>query len=261
MASMAIFIKPVLTFMVCLLCAGTAVGVHAQTYTRDDYLALIESYVDKTRNIYDGTWAYSYTMRDRETGESVSRRVDPSKPLLESEVLLAENGEPPSTEALAEQEERLQRRLRRQQRAERRSLVDEEREREGDEKTRFLELIIRESVRLVSQDGDLHTLSFRGMEEDRRKIYEHLVGTLVLDTRLGYIRELQVRVTEPFSPYLIMRINAGFFAIRFALEDGVPVQQDATWQLDGHVLYVRDLDRNQTVEWFDISPVTTSTAP
>ena len=258
---MGTFLRPSLTFLMCLLHAGTSAWAHAQEYSRDDYLALIESYVEKTRTIYDGTWAYSYTMRDRETGESVSWRVDPSKPLLESEVLLAENGEPPSAKALADQEKRLQRRLRRQQRDERRSLVDEEREREGDEKTRFLDLIIRDSVRLISQDGELHTLSFRGMEEDRRKIYEHLVGTLVLDTRLGYIKELQIRVTEPFSPYLIMRINAGFFAIRFALEDGVPVQQDATWQLEGHVLYMRELDRNQTVSWFDISPVGNDAAP
>jgi hypothetical protein len=78
-------------------------------------------------------------------------------------------------------------------------------------------LIIRDSIRLVAKDGDLYTIEFHGMEEDRKKIYEHVVGKLVLDTRQEYIKELQVRVTEPFSPFFIIRINDGYFSLRFEL--------------------------------------------
>ena len=150
----------------------------------------------------------------------------------------------------------MQRRLRRREEASQdSSLVEDERDREGSEKERFMALIIRDSIRLVARDGDLHTIEFRGMEEDRKKIYEHVVGRLVLDTRQEYIKELQVRVTEPFSPFFIIRINDGYFSLRFELHNGEPVQQDATWQLDGHILYIRDLDRDEELKWFDIAKV------
>lgn len=239
------------------LAAGPALAQDpAGEYSRDDYLALIEQYVDRMVNIYDGSWAYSYTSHDRIDGESLSRRVDPSKPFLESEVIIAENGGPPSAQAQARQERRMQRRQKREFGADRgRAMVEEERAREGSEKERFLNLLIRDSLRLVARDGDLHTLEFRGMEEDRAKIYEHLLGTLVLDTGNGFIRELRVRVTQPFSPYLFMRIDNGYFSLRFDLRDGVPVQTDATWQLEGDILYVMDLDRDRNIQWFDLSRV------
>ena len=151
----------------------------------------------------------------------------------------------------------MQRRLqRRQEREGSRSVVEEERQREGDEKERFLSLIVPESIKFVKQEGDLHYLEFHGMEDDRRTIYEHLVGTLVLDTKNEFIRELQIRVTKPFNTYLVMRINSGYFSLRFNLVDGRPVQTDATWQLDGHVLFLRDLDRDEELEWFDLRRVT-----
>jgi hypothetical protein len=153
----------------------------------------------------------------------------------------------------------MERRLRRRQGASNPSLVEEEEEREGDEKQRFLDLLIPESLKLVGREGNLHTLEFRGMEEDRRSIYEHLVGTLVLDTGNEFIRELQVKVIEPFSTYFVMRISDGYFSIRFELKDGIPVQTDATWKLDGHILYMRDLDRDQELSWFDIEKVVLKT--
>jgi hypothetical protein len=216
---------------------------------------MIEAYVDKVQNIYDGTWAYSYTNHDKLDAESITRRIDPSLPFLQSESIIAVNGGPPAAETLARHERRMQRRLRQREGASNPSLVDEEEEREGNEKERFLNLLIRDSVQLVSREGDLHTLEFRGMEEDRRSIYEHLVGTLVLDTRNEYIRELQIRVSEPFSPFFIMHISAGYFSLRFELKDGKPVQTDGTWQLEGHILYLRDLDRDQELEWFDVEKV------
>ncbi|MDG2174965.1 MAG: hypothetical protein P8M72_02350 [Gammaproteobacteria bacterium] len=229
---------------------------HSQSYTQDEYIDMISHYVDRVSNIYDGTWAYTYTTTDHIDADSLTRRVDPSQPFLQSDLIIAEDGGPPSTERLERHERRMQRRLRRREEASQdSSLVEDEREREGSEKERFMALIIRDSIRLVARDGDLHTIEFRGMEEDRKKIYEHVVGRLVLDTRQEYIKELQVRVTEPFSPFFIIRINDGYFSLRFELHNGEPVQQDATWQLDGHILYIRDLDRDEELKWFDIAKV------
>ena len=150
----------------------------------------------------------------------------------------------------------MQRRLRRREEASQDdSLVEEERDREGSEKERFMAMIIKDSIRLVTRDEDLHTIEFRGMEEDRKKIYEHLIGRVILDTRQEYIQELQVRLTEPFSPFFIMRINDGYFSLRFELLNGVPVQKEATWKLDGHILYIKDLDRDEEIKWFDIAKV------
>ena len=246
----------------CLLLAllWLPVPLSAQGYTREEYLALIAEYVDKVVNLYDGTWAYSYTSHDKLDAEALTWRRDPSKPFLESDRLVAVNGLPPEPDRLARHERRMERRLRRrEENARDRSVVEEEQEREGDEKDRFLSLIIPESLQLVKQEGALHYLEFQGMEEDRRTIYEHLVGTLVLDTEQGYIRELQIRVTRPFSNYLVMRINSGYFSLRFNLVDGRPVQTDATWQLDGHILFVRELDRDEELEWFDVTPVSPGT--
>jgi hypothetical protein len=241
--------------VVLAICLAWPTLLSAQSYTQAQYLDMIEAYVDKLQNIYDGTWAYSYTNHDKLDAESITRRIDPSLPFVLSERIIAENGGPPSAQTLASHERRMQRRLRRSEGGSTPSLEEEEEEREGNEKERFLNLLIRDSVKLVSQEGDLHTLEFRGMEEARRSIYEHLVGTLILDTRNEYIRELQIRVSKPFSPFIVMRINDGNFSLRFELKDGYPVQTDATWQLDGHILYLRDLNRDQELEWFDMEKV------
>lgn len=252
MKALLTFSRAIPLLAICLTWSALA---HAQPYSQAQYLAMIEAYVDKVQNIYDGTWAYSYTNHDKLDEESITRRIDPSQPFLLSERIIAENGGPPSAETLARHERRMQRRLRRREGVSNPSLEEEEEEREGNEKERFLNLLIRDSVKLVSREGDLHTLEFRGMEEDRRSIYEHLIGTLVLDTRHEFIRELQIRVSEPFSAFLIMRINAGYFSLRFGLKDGKPVQTDGTWQLDGHILYLRNLDKDQELEWFDVEKV------
>lgn len=224
----------------------------AQSFTHEQYLAMIESYVDKVQNIYDGTWAYTYTNHDRIDQESITRRIDPSLTFLLSEQIIAVDGQAPPDDMLERHERRMDRRLRRREGTGKPDLVEEEEDREGNEKDRFLNLLIPESLKLVDISGDLHTLEFRGMEEDRRSIYEHLKGTLVLDTRNEYIKELRVRVTEPFSPFFVMHINDGYFSLRFGLRDGKPVQTDGTWKLDGHLLFVKDLDRDQELEWFDI---------
>lgn len=229
--------------------------VSAQTYTQEEYLDLITTYVNRIDNIYDGTWAYSYTNHDNMDGDSKTRRIDPSLPFQQSDRLIAENGGPPSADGLARHEQWMQKRQRQHKHEKDRSVVEEEVEREGNEKERFLDLLIPESVQLVNRDGHLHTLAFRGMEEDRRSIYEHIAGTLVLDTELGYIRELRIQTTEPFAPWLVMRINDGYFSLRFELINGRPVQSNATWKLDGHILYVKDLSRDQELEWFDIRKV------
>lgn len=258
---MKVFLKQCCTLLPLLI--GLVIGlawpslVSAQAYTREQYLAMIETYVDKVRNIYDGSWAYSYTSNNLLEERSLTRRIDPSLPFLLSEQIILENGGPPAAETLERHERRMQRRLRRREGKGSPDLVEEEEEREGNEKERFLALLIPDSLELVSVDGDLHTLEFRGMEEDRRTIYEHLKGTLVLDTRNEYIQELQIRVLEPFSPYLIMHINDGYFSLRFELRDGVPVQTEGTWKLDGHLLFVKDLDRDMELKWFDVERVGT----
>lgn len=248
--------KTCLQLIFSLLCMFWVTLLAAQTYSTEEYLVMIEKYVDRAVNIYDGTWAYSYTTSNRLEADSETRRIDPSLPPLQYERILAVNGEPPSQERLEQHERRMQRRLRKQLKgAGDRSIVEEEKAREGNEKERFLSLIIRDSLKLIKQEGSIHTLEFRGMEEDRRNIYEHLVGRLVLDTEKEFIRELQIEVNEPFSPFLFMRINAGYFSMRFGLKNGIPVQTDATWLLEGHILYVKSLSREREVEWFDISRV------
>ncbi len=249
-------VKTIGVIPVLLLLSLGSINLFAQhakpSYSQAEYLALISTYVDKAVNIYDGRFAYSYTTHDMLENETVTQRVDPSRPFLQSDRIISINGAPPSTERIEKHERRMQRRLRRRLEADR-SLIKEEKEREGSEKERFMAMLIPESLKLIKQVDNLHTLEFRGMEEDRRTIYENLIGTLVLDVNKGYIKELRVRVSGPFSPYIFMRINAGYFTLRFELnESGLPIQSDATWELDGHILYIRDLDRNEAIRWFDI---------
>ena len=57
-----------------------------------DYLSLISEYVYKIENIYDGNWAFTYTVDDKLEMETRTVRRDTSLPFLESETLLAING-------------------------------------------------------------------------------------------------------------------------------------------------------------------------
>jgi hypothetical protein len=64
----------------------------SQSYTQDDYIDMIGRYVDRVSNIYDGTWAYTYTTTDHIDEDSLTRRVDPSQPFLQSDIIIAEDG-------------------------------------------------------------------------------------------------------------------------------------------------------------------------
>lgn len=224
----------------------------AQLATEHDYLNLISEYVYKIENIYDGNWAFTYTVEDKIEVETRTVRRDTSLPFLESETLLAVNGIPPSEERLEQHAERRQRALRRRENNRNRPVEDEE---EGNEKDRFLEMIIPESVRFIKREDELLYLGFQAMEEGREKIYENLQGLLVLDIEEEYIKELQVSVTESFSPFLFSKIEDGYFSIRFQLFDGVPMQSEISFELEGHAFYIRDLTEDREVEWKDFEKI------
>ena len=230
----------------------SASQVLAQASTEHDYLRLISEYVYKIENIYDGNWAFTYIVDDKIEMETRTIRRDTSLPFLESETLLAINGMPPSEERLLRHTERRQRALRRRQNNENRPVEDEE---EGNEKDRFMEMIIPESVHLIKQENELLYLGFKAVEEDREKIYENLEGTLILDLDAEYIKELQVRVTEPFSPFFLSKVEDGYFSIRFDLFDGVPMQSEISFELQGHAFYIRDLTEDREVEWMDFEKI------
>lgn len=243
-----------------LLFTATAPALAGVDEQQQEYFALITQYVNKIANIYDGTWAYTYTVDDRLEQESSTRRVDPTLELFQSDVLLDVNGQPPSLERVAEHqrmlEKRHKRRLRNAARSERsdpdggrRSRVD------GSEQERFLAMLIPESIELLKQEGELLYLRFKALEEDRRHIFEHTYGILVLDTQQQYIRELQVHLTEPFAPYLLTKVEDGYFSLRFALVDGKPMQQALSWRVQGQAVVVWDLDADREVVWRDLQKV------
>ncbi len=224
----------------------------AQLATEHDYLNLISEYVYKIENIYDGNWAFTYTVEDKIEVETRTVRRDTSLPFLESETLLAVNGIPPSEERLEQHAERRQRALRRRENNRNRPVEDEE---EGNEKDRFLEMIIPESVHFIKREDELLYLGFQAMEEGREKIYANLQGLLILDIKEEYIKELQVSVTESFSPFLFSKIEDGYFSIRFQLFDGVPMQSEISFELEGHAFYIRDLTEDREVEWKDFEKI------
>ncbi len=241
------------------LCAGLA-GVQAQPLPESErYYALILDYVARIENIYNGNWAYTYTIEDRLAQESQTIRRDNSLPFLQREQLLAINGMPPSEERLAEHREDRERSLRRREerRLERQNREASERDDrdERDEKQRFIDMLLGNSVHLIRQEGHLLYLGFRAMEEDRERIFENIEGTLIIDTQAEYIRELQVRVIEPFSPFFLSHVEDGFFSLRFELIDGVPMQSEITWRLDGRAFFIRNLDADREIVWQDIQPI------
>jgi hypothetical protein len=128
-------------------------------------------------------------------------------------------------------------------------------EEEGNEQERFIEMIIPESIRVIRQENELLYLGFQAVEEEREKIYENLQGTLILDLEAEYIKELQVSVKEPFSPFLLSKIQEGYFSIRFNLFDGVPMQSEISFELQGHAFYIRDLSEDREVEWTDFERI------
>lgn len=224
----------------------------AQVSSEHDYLNLISEYVYKIENIYDGNWAFTYTVDDKIEMETRTVRRDTSLPFIESETLLAINGLPPSEERLQRHAERRQRALRRRQNNQNRPVEDEE---EGNEQDRFMEMIIPESVHVIKQENELLYLGFQAIEEGREKIYENLQGTLILDLEAEYIQELQVNVRESFSPFFLSKIEGGFFSIRFNLVDGIPMQTEISFELQGHAFYFRDLAEDREVEWKDFEKI------
>jgi hypothetical protein len=230
----------------------SASQVLAQAPSEHDYLSLISEYVYKIENIYDGNWAFTYTVEDKIELETRTVRRDTSLPFLESETLLAFNGIPPSEERLEQHAERRQRALRRRENNRNRPVEDEE---EGNEKDRFLQMIIPESVHFIKREDELLYLGFQAMEEGREKIYANLQGLLILDIEEEYIKELQVSVTESFSPFLFSKIEDGYFSIRFQLFDGVPMQSEISFELVGHAFYFRDLTEDREVEWKDFEKI------
>ena len=226
--------------------------------TSQDYLELVTEYVNKIDNIYDGTWTYTLAEEDKLTNETTTRRVDPNKPFLESDVLLAINGQPPTAADTKEHQRRLKKRI------SRRALItsrkepktEEERrrrrlEQNGNEKERFLAMLIPESIEFVKQEGPLLYLQFKALEEDREAIFDALLGTAVLDTEREFIKEVQFRNITSFSPFFLTEVEDVFLSLHFALIDGKPMQQSMNWKLAGQAFIFKDLDGEREVVWSD----------
>src|SRR5690606_25049033 len=137
-------------FVVMLFC--TLWPVASQSQDDMDYAALVAAYVERIENLYDDTWAYTYTQEDRLESETITRRIDPSRPFPDHDILLAVNGEAPSAARLERHQRMLERQRRREHRGRhhqgRRHTSDERNTDyadERDEKTRFMELLIPES--------------------------------------------------------------------------------------------------------------------
>lgn len=224
----------------------------AQTQVETDYLSLIAEYVNKIDNIYDGSWAFTYILDDKIDMESRTVRRDTSLPFLESETLLAVDGMPPTEERLIEHAERRERALRRRQKNENRPVEDEE---EGNEKDRFIESIIPESVHLIKQEDEMLYLGFQAYEEENEKIYENLQGVLILDTDAEFIKELQVSVVEPFYPVLLVKVESGYVSVRFDLFNGTPMQSEISFQLEGQAFFVRDIAEDREIVWTDFERI------
>jgi hypothetical protein len=241
------------------LYAGLA-GVQAQPLTETEhYYALILDYVAKIENIYNDNWAYTYTIDDKLAQESRTIRRDISLPFLQREQLLAINDMPPSEERLIEhQKDResalLRREERRQERQNQEAIEHDDRD-QRDEKQRFIDMLLNDSVHLIRHDGHLLYLGFRAMEEGREKIFENIEGMLIIDTQAEYIMELQVRVIEPFAPFFLSRVEDGFFSLRFEMIEGVPMQSEITWRLEGRAFFIRNLDADREIVWQDIQPI------
>jgi hypothetical protein len=255
---MSITRKAVLVLMLQLTMLWSPL-TRAETLPQAEYMTLITQYVNRLSNIYDGTWAFTYSVNDRRRGEVRVRRVDPSQPDHRlRDQLLSVNGEPPTEKRLQQHNRQLDRRERRRQRTGARLHEDPERpnERPGRERERFLDALIPESIEVVKQDGDLLHLSFRAMEEGRENVFDHVQGLLVLDTAREYIAEMQLTPDGPFYPFFLTKVEEAFLSVRFDLVDGAPIQTAATWQLLGQALIVKNLDADMEVEWMDFEKVT-----
>lgn len=239
------------------LCALMPAPASAQPQ-QQDYLNLITRYVQRLNNIYDGNWAYTYTVNDKRKDEVRVRRVNPAEAdFRKRDRLLSVNGAPPSERRLAQHERQLERRERRRQRSGARLHEDPDRpnERPGREKERFLDALIPESIELEKQEGDLLYLKFRAMEQGREKVFDHLDGLLVLDTANEYIKELRLTPTGPFYPFFLTKVEDAHLSVNFELIDGEPFQTSAVWTLLGQALIVKNLDADMEVVWEDIEKV------
>ena len=229
---------------------------HAQT--SQEYFELITEYVENIDNIYDGTWTYTLTEEDKFENETTIRKVDPGKPFLESDVLLAVNGQPPDAADIKEHQRRLRKRIQRRALITSRSepKTEEERrrrrlEQNGNEKERFLAMLIPESILFIKQEGPLLHLQFKAVEEDREEIFAALLGTLVLDTEREFIQEVHLRNTASFSPFFLTEVEAATLSLNFALIDGKPMQRSMHWKLAGQAFIFKDLDGEREVVWTD----------
>jgi hypothetical protein len=241
------------------LCAALPLSAHAaNAATQADYMQLVTQYVQRLNNIYDGTWAYTFTVDDQRKDEVRVRRVDPSAAdFRERDVLVSVNGEAPSERRLALHERQLERRERKNKRNRAREHEDPDRpyERPGLEKERFLAALVPESLELEKQEGELLYLRFRAMEEGREKVFDNVEGLLVLDTRDEYIRELRLTPTGPIHPFVLTKVEDAYLSVRYELIDGEPFQTSATWRLLGQALILKNLDADMEVTWGDFAKV------
>ncbi len=226
--------------------------------TSEDYLELITEYVIKVDNIYDGTWVYTLTEEDKLKQEITVRHVDPSKPFLESDVLIAVNGMPPGAADIKEHQRRLKKRIQRRALITSRKEPKTEQEKRkrrleqnGNEKERFLAMLIPESIEFVKQEGSLMHLRFKATEEDREEIFAALQGTLIIDTEREFIQEVQVRNTAAFSPFFLTEVQDAFLSLKFDLMNGRPIQKNMNWKLVGQAFLFKDLDGEREVVWSD----------
>ncbi len=243
-----------LTFLLLIV---TGSGLSAASWANQEttsYYPLISEYVYKVENYFRGNWTYSYTVTDLKEGESRTIFRDLTQAYPDNEKLVAVNGELPNEAHLARHQKELEADHRRRQQAAERMRPDQQKEAEVSDQDRFLAMINEDSVRMIKREGNLLYLEFTAMEEDYRRAFEHLVGTLILDTEKGYIKELQVRTTDSFSPFFLTHIEDAFLSIRLSHDQGVSRIAELSWQISGQAFFIKNLDSHQEVVWSNIEP-------
>ena len=240
-------------FLSCLLLPATSTA-----QTSQDYLDLITDYTNKVDNIYDGAWSYTITEEDTLKNATTVRKIDPTQPPLETDVLLSVNGQPPTASDIKEHQRKVKKRIQRRANiANRRAPKSEEDkhrrwlEQPGNEKARFLAMLIPDSIAFVKQEGPLLHLQFKAHEEDREAMFESLIGTLILDTEREFIKEVEIGNTAAFAPFILSEIEEAYLDLHFDVINGAPMQTSMSWKLTGQAFIFKDLGGERQVVWSD----------
>ena len=199
-----------------------------------DYRQLAAIALAKLDNIKSEDWSFTQTMS---SGESTSVEVFDPRKASQQWQLISKNGKTPSQKQLLKFNKRMN--------------SDKEEDDEDTHEVDLTDMIDRDTLLFVAQNGNIAQYSFTPVIEDLADEKDKLNGLLFIDQTQQLITRMEVTNNDELSPAFSVTLDEFKLDFKFTVIDQRPVIAKIHTQIHGTVGFFKSLDQESLQEFSD----------